>query len=163
MPITDVSASHIYFPAGKSLDGSDTTNQKLCYSAAYAILKTNHLKQFEGHGLTFTISPGNGLCTAGIMATFHLVIGKSLKIFTENMGSCWRMITGNDQFRWLRPYKEVIQYLVNSIWYFYTKKGRAPLWQIRADISSEEQVSFISPKPGMSSRQIRHEFILKKI
>src|SRR5215470_17476204 len=92
--ITDLDARDIRFPTSKTLDGSDAMNPDPDYSAAYVILKTD-TPGLEGHGMTFTIGRGNDLCVAAIKALRHLVVGKSLDAFTENMGMFWRGITGD--------------------------------------------------------------------
>ena len=88
MIITDVVALDIRFPTSTHLDGSDAMNPDPDYSAAYVILETD--KGLEGHGLTFTIGRGNELCVAAIEALSYLVKGKSLEVFTTDMGSFWR-------------------------------------------------------------------------
>src|SRR5690554_5144979 len=100
--ITEVVTKDIRFPTSDSLDGSDAMNQDPDYSAAYVVLKTDN-PDFEGHGLTFTIGRGNELCVAAINSLSHLIIGKTLESFTRNMGSFWKMITGDSQLRWLGP------------------------------------------------------------
>ena len=64
--ITDVVARDIRFPTSRTLAGSDAMNPDPDYSAAYAILKTDHPSGLEGHGFTFTIGRGNELCVAAI-------------------------------------------------------------------------------------------------
>ena len=144
--ITSVEAKDVRFPTSLSLDGSDAMNPDPDYSAAYVILKTNH-PDFEGHGLTFTIGRGNELCVAAIKSLAHLVVGKSLQSFTQNMGEFWKMITGDSQLRWLGPEKGVIHLatgaIVNAVWDLYAKTEGKPLWKLVADMTPEEFVSSI--------------------
>jgi L-fuconate dehydratase len=145
--ITALEVRDIRFPTSKSLDGSDAMNPDPDYSAAYVILKTNHPKNLEGHGLTFTIGRGNEICAAAIKAMSHLVVGKSLESFTANMGEFWKMVTSDSQLRWLGPEKGVIHLatgaLVNAVWDLYAKIEEKPLWKLIADMSPEELVSCI--------------------
>ncbi len=145
--ITEVIARDIRFPTSKSLDGSDAMNPDPDYSAAYVILKTDSTDGIEGHGLTFTIGRGNELCTRAIESLSHLVVGKTLESFTENMGAFWKMITGDSQLRWLGPEKGVIHLatgaVVNAVWDLYAKKEGKPLWKLLADMSPKELVSCI--------------------
>lgn len=145
--ITGLEVKDIRFPTSKSLDGSDAMNPDPDYSAAYVILKTNHREALEGHGLTFTIGRGNELCVAAIHALSHLVIGKSLKSISEDMGGFWKDITGDSQLRWLGPEKGVIHLstgaIVNAVWDLYAKVAAKPLWQLLADMSPEELVNCI--------------------
>ena len=137
----------IRFPTSRTLDGSDAMNPDPDYSAAYVILKTDHPKDLEGHGLTFTIGRGNEICTAAINAMSHLVVGKTLESFTENMGAFWKMVTGDSQLRWLGPEKGVIHLatgaLVNAVWDLYAKVEEKPLWRLLADMTPEQLVSCI--------------------
>ena len=87
LKIIDIEIKDVRFPTSKSMDGSDAMNPDPDYSAAYVILKTDHPKGIEGHGLTFTIGRGNELCVAAIKSLSHLVIGKTLESFTKDMGA----------------------------------------------------------------------------
>lgn len=145
--ISEIITKDIRFPTSKSLDGSDAMNSDPDYSAAYVILKTNHPNGLEGHGLTFTIGRGNEICVTAIESLSHLIIGKPLKAFTENMGAFWKMITGDSQLRWLGPEKGVIHLatgaIVNAVWDLYAKVENKPLWKLLADMSAEELVNCI--------------------
>jgi L-fuconate dehydratase len=145
--ITSILVMDIRFPTSQSLDGSDAMNPDPDYSAAYVILKTNHPEDIEGHGLTFTIGRGNELCVAAIKSLSHLIIGKSLQEFTNDMAGFWRMITGDSQLRWLGPEKGVIHLatgaIVNAVWDLYAKVEGKPLWRLLADMSPEQLVSCI--------------------
>jgi L-fuconate dehydratase len=103
--ITNLQIKDVRFPTSLSLDGSDAMNPDPDYSAAYVILETNHPDGIQGHGLTFTIGRGNELCVAAINSISHLIIGKKLNEFTDDMAGFWRMITGDSQLRWLGPEK----------------------------------------------------------
>ena len=144
--ITAVETKDIRFPTSSSLEGSDAMNPDPDYSAAYVILKTN-TPDFEGHGLTFTIGRGNEICVKAIESLSHLVVGKSLDSFTQNMGGFWKMITGDSQLRWLGPEKGVIHLatgaLVNAVWDLYAKVEGKPLWKLLADMTPEQLVSCI--------------------
>ncbi|GJM34956.1 MAG: L-fuconate dehydratase [Saprospiraceae bacterium] len=145
--ISDIEVKDIRFPTSNSLDGSDAMNPDPDYSAAYVILKTNHPENLEGHGLTFTIGRGNELCVAAIHSLAHLVVGKSMKSITDDMGGFWKAITGDSQLRWLGPEKGVIHLatgaVVNAVWDLYAKIEGKPLWQLLADMSPEELVDCI--------------------
>jgi len=145
--ITDIEIKDIRFPTSQTLDGSDAMNPDPDYSAAYVILKTNHPQKLEGHGLTFTIGRGNEIVAEALRALSYLVKGKSLESFTSNMGSFWKMITGDSQLRWLGPEKGVIHLatgaLVNAVWDLYAKAEKKPLWRLLADMTPENLVSCI--------------------
>ena len=145
--ITDVIARDIRFPTSRSLDGSDAMNPDPDYSAAYCVLRTDSPEGLEGHGLTFTIGRGNELCVAAINSLKYLVVGKTLESFTADMGSFWRMITGDSQLRWVGPEKGVIHLataaIVNAVWDLYAKVEGKPLWKLLVDMSPEQLVSCI--------------------
>ena len=144
--ITKVVTNDVRFPTSDSLDGSDAMNPDPDYSAAYVILETNH-PTLEGHGLTFTIGRGNELCVSAIESLSHLIVGKTLESFTQNMGEFWKMITGDSQLRWLGPEKGVIHLatgaIVNAVWDLYAKTEGKPLWKLISDMSPEEFVKCI--------------------
>ena len=147
LKITAIKTKDIRFPTSENLDGSDAMNPDPDYSAAYVILKTDHPDGLEGHGLTFTIGRGNELCVQAIQSLSYLLIGKSIRSLTQNMGQFWTMITGDSQLRWLGPEKGVIHLatgaLVNAVWDLYAKIEKKPLWQLVADMSPEELVECI--------------------
>ena len=146
LKIISVEAKDIRFPTSKSLDGSDAMNKDPDYSAAYVIIKTNDPK-YEGHGLTFTEGRGNELCVAAIKSLSYLLIGKSLKDISSDMGGFWRMITGDTQLRWLGPEKGVIHMstgaIVNAVWDLYAKSEGKPVWKLIADMTPQELVNCI--------------------
>jgi L-fuconate dehydratase len=78
------------------------------FSSAYVILKTDHPKGLEGHGLLFTIGRGNEVCVAPINAFASHVNDKTLESFTQNVGDFWRSLTGDIQLRWIGPEKGAI-------------------------------------------------------
>ncbi len=141
--ITNVVARDVRFPTSRDLSGSDAMNPDPDYSAAYVILETDE-PGLEGHGLTFTIGRGTEICVAAIEALAPFVRGETLESFTEDMGSFWRTVTGDSQFRWLGPEKGVIHLataaIVNAVWDLYAKAEGKPLWKLLSDMSPEELV-----------------------
>jgi L-fuconate dehydratase len=145
--ITQVLARDIRFPTSRQLDGSDAMNPDPDYSAAYAVLKTDHPDGIEGHGLTFTIGRGNELCVEAIRSLSPLVLGRTLESFTDDMGAFWRHITGDSQLRWIGPEKGVIHLataaIVNAVWDLWAKVERKPVWKLLADMTPQRLVSCI--------------------
>jgi len=115
------------------------------YSAAYVVLKTD--SEYEGHGLTFTIGRGNDICVAAISAMKHLLVGIELDWIREDMGRFWRHITGDSQLRWIGPDKGAIHLatgaVVNAVWDLWAKEAKKPVWQLVAEMTSEEIVKLI--------------------
>jgi L-fuconate dehydratase len=147
MRITEMVVRDIRFPTSKQKDGSDAMNPDPDYSAAYVILKTNHSKGYEGHGLTFTIGRGNDLCVAAAKALAPQIVGKTLDEFTQDMGKFYRYITGDSQLRWVGPEKGVMHLataaVINAVWDLYAKVEKKPLWRLLADMTPEQLVSTI--------------------
>ena len=143
--IIDLETFDLRFPTSDSLDGSDAMNPDPDYSAAYVILKTD--SQHEGHGLTFTIGRGNDICVAAISAMKHLLVGIELDWVREDMGRFWRHITGDSQLRWIGPDKGAIHLatgaVVNAVWDLWAKEAKKPVWQLVAEMTSEEIVKLI--------------------
>ena len=143
--IIDLETFDLRFPTSDSLDGSDAMNPDPDYSAAYVILKTD--SEHEGHGLTFTIGRGNDICVAAISAMKHLLVGIELDWIREDMGRFWRHITGDSQLRWIGPDKGAIHLatgaVVNAVWDLWAKEAKKPVWQLVAEMTSEEIVKLI--------------------
>jgi L-fuconate dehydratase len=145
--ITGIDALDVRFPTARGRHGSDAMHPDPDYSAAYAILRTDHPEGIEGHGLTFTIGRGNELCVAGIRALAPLVSGLTLETIRQDMGGFWRRLTSESQLRWVGPEKGVIHLataaLVNAVWDLYAKVERKPLWKLLADMTPEELVACV--------------------
>ena len=145
--IRDVLVRDVRFPTSRALDGSDAMNPDPDYSAAYVVLKSDDPSGPEGHGLTFTIGRGNDLCVAAARALAPMVRGQSVEACIGDMGSFWRRLTGDSQFRWIGPEKGVIHLataaLVNAMWDLYAKAERKPLWKLLTDLSPEALVAAI--------------------
>ena len=143
--IIDLETFDLRFPTSDSLDGSDAMNPDPDYSAAYVILKTD--SEHEGHGLTFTIGRGNDICVAAISAMKHLLVGIELDWIREDMGRFWRHITGDSQLRWIGPDKGAMHLatgaVVNAVWDLWAKEAKKPVWQLVAEMTSEEIVKLI--------------------
>src|SRR6266571_1256681 len=145
--ITDIFVRDIRFPTSQTLAGSDAMNSAPDYSAAYVVLKTDHPRRLEGHGLTFTIGRGNELCVAAINTLKPLVLNQTLECLTADMGAFWNRLTGDSQLRWVGPEKGVIHLataaLVNAVWDLYARCAGKPLWKLLVDMSPEQIVSCI--------------------
>ena len=145
--ITRVDVFDIRFPTSRGRHGSDAMHADPDYSAAYVILRTDHPRGAEGHGLTFTIGRGNELCVAGVKALAPLVAGLTLETIRQDMGGFWRRLASESQLRWVGPEKGVIHLataaLVNAVWDLYAKAEEKPLWKLLADMTPEELIGCI--------------------
>jgi len=145
--ITGVEALDIRFPTSRERDGSDAMNPDPDYSAAYVILRTDHPRGLEGHGLTFTIGRGNELCVAGVRALAPLLTGLTLEEIKTDMARFWRRLTSDSQLRWVGPEKGVLHLataaVVNAVWDLYAKTEGKPLWKLLAGLDPEELVRCI--------------------
>jgi L-fuconate dehydratase len=145
--LTSFHAFDIRFPTSRTLAGSDAMHPDPDYSAAYIILHTNSPQKLEGHGLTFTIGRGTEICVAAINALAPLLIGRSLESLTTDMAQFWRLLTEENQLRWLGPEKGVIHLataaIVNAVWDLYAKSEQKPLWKLLVDMTPAQLVSCI--------------------
>src|SRR2546425_8085961 len=144
--ITALDALDVRFPTSRSLDGSDAMNPDPDYSAAYAIVRTDHAN-LTGHGFTFTIGRGNEVCVAAIEALAPLVVGRSLEEIFSDMGAFWRSVTGDSQLRWIGPEKGAIHLataaVVNAVWDLWAKVERKPVWKLAVDLPPEHLVACV--------------------
>ncbi len=145
--LTSFQTYDIRFPTSRTLAGSDAIHPDPDYSGAYIILHTDSPYGLEGHGLTFTIGRGNEICVAAINALAPLIIGQTLESLTTHMAQFWRLLTEDNQLRWLGPEKGVIHLataaIVNAVWDLYAKVEQKPLWKLLTDMSPEQLVSCI--------------------
>ncbi len=145
--ITNVVARDIRFPTSRTFIGSDAMNPNPDYSVAYVILQTDSPQKLAGHGFTFTIGRGNEVCVAAINALKPLVVGRTLKSFTQDMRAFWRLLTGDSQLRWIGPEKGAIHLataaVVNAVWDLSAKVEGKPLWKLLADMSPEQLIGCI--------------------
>ena len=140
-------ARDIRFPTSRTLDGSDAMNHDPDYSAAYAVLETDHPAGLAGHGLTFTIGRGTELCVTAIELLAHHVVGRTMQEIAVDMAGFWRSLVADSQLRWLGPEKGVVHLataaLVNAVWDLYSKVEGKPLWKLLADMSPEQLVACV--------------------
>ena len=145
--ITAIDALDIRFPTSLELDGSDAMTSRPDYSAAYAIVRTDHPEGLDGHGLTFSIGRGNELCVEAIRSLAPLLVGRTLESIVDDLGAFWTSIASDDQLRWVGPEKGVIHLataaLVNAVWDLYAKVEGKPLWKLLADMTPEALVRCI--------------------
>lgn len=130
--IIDLTVRDIRFPTSRTREGSDAKTPDPDYSAAYLVLHTDHPRNLEGHGLTFTLGRGNDLCVEGIKSLRHLIIGRTLGGITKNMGIFTRQIGGDSQLQWVGPEKGVVHMaagaVTNAVWDLWAKVEGKPVW-----------------------------------
>jgi L-fuconate dehydratase len=145
--IVKATTHDVRFPTSRTLDGSDAMNPDPDYSAAYVVLETDAPDGLAGHGLTFTIGRGNGLCVSAIEALAHHVVGRGLGEIAADMAGFWRGLVADTQMRWLGPEKGVVHLataaLVNAVWDLHAKVEGKPLWKLLADMTPEQLVACI--------------------
>ena len=143
--ITHVTSHDIRFPTSRTLDGSDAMNEAPDYSAAYCIM---HVEGgADGHGMTFTIGRGTEICCAAIEAVGALLVGREVEGLFADMGSVWRVVTGDSQLRWTGPEKGVIHLaaaaVMNAVWDMYGKHAGRPVWRLIAEMEPAAQVALV--------------------
>lgn len=146
LTITQVRVLDIRFPTNRENIGSDAVNKDPDYSAAYCILETDGAHR--GYGLTFTLGRGTELCVEAARYLARYVEGKRLSDIIADLGAFSRLLTEDNQFRWLGPEKGVIHLaaaaLVNAVWDLYARVEGKPLWKLLRDLSPEEIVRAIN-------------------
>ena len=142
--IVEVEVHDVRFPTSRTGDGSDAINRG-DYSATYVELRTDG--PHVGAGFTFTNGRGNELTCAAVRALSHHVVGRTLSELAAGPAAFVRSLTADPQLRWLGPEKGVIQLatgaLVNAVWDLRAKSAGAPLWQLLAEMSTEELVACV--------------------
>ncbi|MEY3029521.1 MAG: hypothetical protein RL198_918 [Actinomycetota bacterium] len=144
--IAGLAATDIRFPTSKHLDGSDAMNPDPDYSAAYLILETSDVS-LSGHASVFTIGRGNDIQVAAVAALAQKLVGRDLDEVLADIGSVYRELCYDSQFRWLGPEKGVIHMaigaVVNALWDLKAKRAGLPLWKLLSALSPEQVVSQI--------------------
>ncbi|MEH1101366.1 enolase C-terminal domain-like protein [Micromonospora sp. CPCC 205561] len=142
--VTDVDVHDVRFPTAAAGDGSDAINRG-DYSASYVELRTD--AGVTGAGFTFTNGRGNELTCAAIRALAHHVTGRSVEEIFADPVAFWRSLSADVQLRWLGPEKGVIHMatgaLVNAVWDLRAKLAGKPMWQLLAELPTEELVASI--------------------
>jgi L-fuconate dehydratase len=142
--ILAVDVHDVRFPTSVTGDGSDAINRG-DYSATYVELRTDG--PHVGAGFTFTNGRGNEITCAAVRALSHHVEGRTLSELAAAPAAFVRSLTADGQLRWLGPEKGVIQMatgaLVNAVWDLRAKAAGAPLWQLLAEMSTEELVTCV--------------------
>ncbi|MFY1594392.1 enolase C-terminal domain-like protein [Micromonospora sp. WMMD737] len=142
--VTAVDVHDVRFPTAAAGDGSDAINRG-DYSASYVELRTD--AGVTGAGFTFTNGRGNELTCAAIEALAHHVRGRTVEEIFADPVAFWRSLSADVQLRWLGPEKGVIHMatgaLVNAVWDLRAKLAGKPMWQLLAELPTEELVASI--------------------
>jgi L-fuconate dehydratase len=142
--IVDARVHDVRFPTAARGDGSDALNRG-DYSASYVELMTDDGP--TGAGFTFTNGRGNELTCGAIEALSHHVVGRSLDEIVAEPVAFSRSLTQDVQLRWLGPEKGVIHMatgaLVNAVWDLRAKAAGVPMWQLLAEMPTEQLVRSI--------------------
>jgi L-fuconate dehydratase len=142
--IVAVDVHDVRFPTAASGDGSDAINRG-DYSATYVELRTDG--PHVGAGFSFTNGRGNEVTCAAVRALSDQVIGRTLIGLAEDPAGFARTLTADPQLRWLGPEKGVIAMaagaLINAVWDLRAKAAGLPLWQLLAEMSTDELVACV--------------------
>jgi L-fuconate dehydratase len=142
--ITALTVHDVRFPTAAQGDGSDAINRG-DYSATYVELRTDH--GAVGAGLTFTNGRGNEITCAAVRALAHHVVGRTVEDIFAAPLVFLRSLTADVQLRWLGPEKGVIHLatgaIVNAVWDLRAKLAGKPMWQLLAELPTEDLVAAI--------------------
>jgi L-fuconate dehydratase len=139
--ITGFEVHDVRFPTAAAGDGSDSINRG-DYSATYVELATD--EGVTGTGFTFTNGQGNEITCDSVRALAPLLIGRSV---TELTAEPPRLLTAHPQLRWIGPEKGAIHMatgaLINAVWDARAKVAGKPMWQLLAELPTDELVSCV--------------------
>lgn len=142
--IVSVEVHDVRFPTAAAGDGSDAINRG-DYSATYVELITDG--PHTGAGFTFTNGRGNEITCAAVRALAHHVRGRTLEELFADPLAFSRSLTADPQLRWLGPEKGVIHMatgaLVNAVWDLRAKVAGVPLWQLLAEMPTDDLVACV--------------------
>lgn len=145
--ILEFRTQDIRFPTSKSLDGSDAMNTDPDYSAAYLEIVTDARDGLTGHGFVFTIGRGNDIQVAAIQALESMLVGENVESVLYDMGTTWKRLVHDSQFRWLGPEKGVMHMaigaVVNALWDLKAKRAGVPLWLLLARMTPEQLADLV--------------------
>jgi hypothetical protein len=75
------------------------------------------------------------------------VVGRTMGDLTRDMGTTWRHMVNDSQYRWIGPEKSVTHLAVagvlNAVWDLWGKILAKPVWRIVADMTPEELVKCV--------------------
>nr|WP_221380092.1 enolase C-terminal domain-like protein [Actinoplanes polyasparticus] len=139
--ITGFEVHDVRFPTAAAGDGSDSINRG-DYSATYVELATD--EGVTGTGFTFTNGRGNEITCDSVRAMAPLLIGRSV---TELTAEPPRLLTAHPQLRWIGPEKGALHMatgaLINAVWDARAKVAGKPMWQLLAELPTDELVSCV--------------------
>ncbi len=145
--ITDWVTHDLRFPTSQTLAGSDAMNPDPDYSAAYLSIGTDAPDGLRGYGFAFTIGRGNDVQLAAIEALRAYVVGRDLDATLADLGGLSRELIGDSQLRWLGPEKGIMHMAIgavlNALWDLRAKRSGLPLWQLLAQLPTEELLDLI--------------------
>jgi L-fuconate dehydratase len=145
--ITAFRTDDVRFPTSQTLDGSDAMNPDPDYSAAYVRISTDAEDSLEGHGFVFTIGRGNDVQRSAIAALEPWFVGREVEPMLADLGSMWKELVYDSQFRWLGPEKGVMHMAigaaVNALWDLRAKREGLPVWRLLSELDPEAIVDLV--------------------
>lgn len=140
--IVSVVINDIRFPLDAG-SGSDAIHTDPIYS--YSVVQLIDSNGKIGIGLTFTLGEGNDLvCRAASYLASKLPIC-DIEELMLNFGNTFRIISNDQQFRWLGPHKGVthlaLAAVTNACFDLWAKSRGVPLWKLLIDLTPDEIVS----------------------
>ncbi|KAG7525927.1 Mitochondrial enolase superfamily member 1 [Solea senegalensis] len=143
--IVKLTVKDVRFPTSLEQHGSDAMHTDPDYSVAYVVLDTDC--GLRGFGFTFTLGKGTEIVVCAVEALSALVVGKCLQEIVSDFRAFYRLLTSDDQMRWLGPEKGVIQLataaVLNAVWDLWARAEGKPLWKLLVDMDPEQIVSCI--------------------
>jgi len=123
--------------------GSDAIHRNPIYS--YAITDLVDDSGITGTGFAFTLGEGNDLvCKAAAFYATQLK-GQDIEDLMADFGSVSKLLSNQQQLRWLCPHKGLVQLalasVTNACFDLWAKKRNVPLWKLLVDLSPQEIIN----------------------
>jgi L-fuconate dehydratase len=120
--------------------GSDAIHRDPVYS--YAVTELADDSRITGCGLAFTLGEGNDMVCQAARFYAEQLKGRDIEELMAGFGETFRLLSNEQQFRWLGPHKGVVHLglasVTNACYDLWAKKRGVPLWRLLIDLSPEE-------------------------
>lgn len=129
-------------PAGV---GSDALHTNPVYSFATCIMQSD--SGLTGSGFSLTLGAGTDLVCAAIGYYATTLRDAEVAEVMEGLGTWWRRLANDGQFRWLGPQKGVVHLalaaVVGAVVDLWAQEQQLPLWQALLEMPSEALLNLI--------------------
>ena len=123
--------------------GSDAIHKDPQYS--YSVTQLTDENGLTGNGLAFTLGEGNDLVCKAASFYAEKIRGNDIEELMADFGQTFKMLSNEQQFRWLGPHKGVVHLglasVTNACYDLWAKSRGVPLWKLLIDLTPEQIVN----------------------